>query len=165
MMQSMPSAAQQMPCRQLPGGICRSCHCRPFSPLTDRFTPLASMQNHPPLLAMHMQVVGAAHSVGLRTTSTIMFGHVDSHPAWAHHLLALRALAARTGAVSEFVPLPFVHMEAPNYLQVCFRGYALGSGSRALPVHCMRFRHMRGPSHVCCMWAPTGRERCPTTTE
>ena len=65
------------------------------------------------------QVVSTAHSVGLATTSTIMFGAVeDGPPSWAKHLLHLRALAARTGGISEFVPLPFVHMEAPIYLKV-----------------------------------------------
>ena len=59
----------------------------------------------------------AAHGVGLRTTSTIMFGHVDAPPAWAAHLAALRDLAERTGGISEFVPLPFVHMQAPIYLK------------------------------------------------
>ncbi len=63
------------------------------------------------------QVVEAAHGVGLRTTSTIMFGHVDAAPAWAAHLAALRQLAARTGGISEFVPLPFVHMQAPIFLK------------------------------------------------
>jgi FO synthase len=46
-----------------------------------------------------------------------MFGHVDGVGAWARHLLALRALQAATGGVTEFVPLPFVHMQAPIYLK------------------------------------------------
>ena len=62
-----------------------------------------------------LQVVETAHSVGLKTTSTIMFGHVDSVASWARHLLSLREVARRSGGVSEFVPLPFVHMEAPIY--------------------------------------------------
>ena len=57
----------------------------------------------------------AAHAVGLRTTSTIMFGSVESPRSWAAHLLTLRDLQARTGGISEFVPLPFVHMESPLY--------------------------------------------------
>ncbi|MEZ5458236.1 MAG: hypothetical protein R3E65_02550 [Steroidobacteraceae bacterium] len=57
----------------------------------------------------------AAHAVGLRTTSTIMFGSVESPRSWASHLLALRDLQARTGGITEFVPLPFVHMESPLY--------------------------------------------------
>jgi len=60
-----------------------------------------------------LHVIGAAHAAGLPTTATIMFGHVDSFHHWASHLLALRDLAARTGGITEFVPLPFVHMGAP----------------------------------------------------
>ncbi|HTT06606.1 MAG TPA: 5-amino-6-(D-ribitylamino)uracil--L-tyrosine 4-hydroxyphenyl transferase CofH [Steroidobacteraceae bacterium] len=60
-----------------------------------------------------LEVVGTAHSVGLRSTATIMFGHVESPVHWARHLLRLRTLQARTGGITEFVPLGFVHMEAP----------------------------------------------------
>ena len=60
-----------------------------------------------------LNVVGTAHAVGLPTTATIMFGHVEEVRHWAHHLLAIRDLQARTGGFTEFVPLPFVHMEAP----------------------------------------------------
>ncbi len=60
-----------------------------------------------------LEVIGTAHDVGLKTTATIMFGHVDTPAHWAKHLLAIRALQARTGGITEFVPLPFVHMEAP----------------------------------------------------
>jgi FO synthase len=65
-------------------------------------------------------IVEAAHRVGLPTTSTIMFGHVESYRSWARHLLAIRNLQERTGGFTEFVPLPFVHMEAPMSL----RGHA-----------------------------------------
>jgi FO synthase len=58
-----------------------------------------------------------AHAAGLRTTSTVMFGHVDGPRNWARHLLELRELQQRTGGFTEFVPLPFVHMEAPLYLK------------------------------------------------
>ena len=60
-----------------------------------------------------VDVMRAAHGVGLRTTATIMFGHVDSYINWARHLLVVRDLQAETGGFTEFVPLPFVHMEAP----------------------------------------------------
>lgn len=60
-----------------------------------------------------LETVEAAHRVGLRTTATIMFGHVDGPRDWARHLLAIRDLQARTGGFTEFVPLPFVPMEAP----------------------------------------------------
>ncbi len=60
-----------------------------------------------------LNVIGTAHAVGLRTTSTIMFGHVEQPVHWARHLLRLRALQERTGGITEFVPLGYVHMEAP----------------------------------------------------
>jgi FO synthase len=60
-------------------------------------------------------VIETAHRVGLNTTATIMFGHVESLAHWARHLTAVRELQARTGGFTEFVPLPFVHMEAPIY--------------------------------------------------
>ena len=65
--------------------------------------------------AQWVEVLATAHEVGLRTTSTIMFGHVEQPIHWARHLLQVRALQARTGGITEFVPLPFVHMEAPLY--------------------------------------------------
>ena len=55
--------------------------------------------------------------VGFRTTATIMFGHMEEAGAWARHLLAIRDLQERTGGFTEFVPLPFVAMEAPLYLK------------------------------------------------
>jgi FO synthase len=64
-----------------------------------------------------LDVVRTAHGLGLRTTSTIMYGHVEHPLSWARHLLALRDLQAETGGFTEFVPLPFVHMEAPTYLR------------------------------------------------
>lgn len=64
-----------------------------------------------------LAVMEAAHAVGLKSTATIMFGHVDRYHHWARHLLAVRDLQRRTGGFTEFVPLPFVPMEAPIYLQ------------------------------------------------
>jgi FO synthase len=63
--------------------------------------------------AQWLAVMRAAHSVGLRSTATIMFGHVETYESWARHLLAIRDLQDETGGFTEFVPLPFVHMEAP----------------------------------------------------
>jgi FO synthase len=60
-----------------------------------------------------LNVIGTAHEVGLRTTATIMFGHAEEPVHWARHLMRLRALQERTGGISEFVPLGYVHMEAP----------------------------------------------------
>jgi FO synthase len=67
-----------------------------------------------------LDIVEAAHHVGLATTATIMFGHMDAPIHWARHLQLLRDLQERTGGFTEFVPLPFVHMEAPAY----YKGYA-----------------------------------------
>ncbi len=67
--------------------------------------------------AQWFEVMEAAHVAGLRSTATIMYGHVEKPLHWAHHLLRIRALQARTGGFTEFVPLPFVHMEAPLYLK------------------------------------------------
>jgi FO synthase len=64
-----------------------------------------------------LEVHETAHRVGLRSTATIMFGHVDNPRSWARHLLRVRELQRRTGGFTELVPLPFVHMEAPIYLK------------------------------------------------
>jgi FO synthase len=64
-----------------------------------------------------LQVMEAAHGVGLRSTATIMFGHVERPEHWARHLLRVRDLQERTAGFTEFVPLPFVATEAPIYLK------------------------------------------------
>jgi FO synthase len=64
-------------------------------------------------LAVH----DAAHRVGLRSNVTMMFGHVDGPRSWARHLLRTREQQQRSGGFTEFVPLPFVPMEAPIYLK------------------------------------------------
>ena len=67
--------------------------------------------------AQWLDIVETAHAVGLRTTATIMYGHVDHPRHWARHLLRLRTLQERTGGLTEFVPLPYVPMETPIYLR------------------------------------------------
>ncbi|MFN0094319.1 MAG: 5-amino-6-(D-ribitylamino)uracil--L-tyrosine 4-hydroxyphenyl transferase CofH [Dehalococcoidia bacterium] len=64
-----------------------------------------------------VEVIETAHKVGFNTTSTVMYGHIDGPLNWARHLTELRELQKRTGGITEFVPLPFVHMEAPIYLK------------------------------------------------
>jgi FO synthase len=61
------------------------------------------------------EVVKEAHRHGLRTTSTIMFGSIEGPEHWARHLMVLRDIQDETGGFTEFVPLPFVHMEAPIF--------------------------------------------------
>ncbi|MDP7419939.1 MAG: 5-amino-6-(D-ribitylamino)uracil--L-tyrosine 4-hydroxyphenyl transferase CofH, partial [Gammaproteobacteria bacterium] len=65
-------------------------------------------------------IISTAHKIGLQTTGTIMFGHIEAPRHWAVHLLRLRTLQEQTGGITEFVPLPFIHMESPMY----YRGHA-----------------------------------------
>jgi FO synthase len=67
--------------------------------------------------AQWLQVHDTAHRVGLKSTTTIMFGHVERPVHWARHLIRLRDQQMKTGGFTEFVPLPFVHVEAPIYLK------------------------------------------------
>lgn len=62
------------------------------------------------------QVMLIAHELGLKSTATIMFGHIDHHRSWAKHLDVIRQIQRRTGGFTELVPLPFVHMGAPIWL-------------------------------------------------
>jgi FO synthase len=64
-----------------------------------------------------LQVMEAAHAADLRSTVTVMYGHVDRYEHWARHLLRIRALQEKTGGFTEFVPLPYVPMETPIYLK------------------------------------------------
>ena len=64
-----------------------------------------------------LEVHDAAHRAGLRSNVTIMFGHVDGPRSWARHLLRAREQQQQTGGFTEFVPLPFVPMEAPIYVK------------------------------------------------
>jgi FO synthase len=67
--------------------------------------------------AQWLEVHDTAHAVGLRSNNTIMYGHVDGPRNWARHLVAVREQQQRSGGFTEFVPLPFVPMEAPMYLK------------------------------------------------
>src|SRR5512132_3867785 len=64
-----------------------------------------------------LRVHETAHRVGLRSNVTMMFGHVETPRSWARHLLRAREQQLRSGGFTEFVPLPFVHMEAPMWLR------------------------------------------------
>jgi FO synthase len=64
-----------------------------------------------------LEVHDTAHRLGLGSNNTIMFGHVDGPVNWARHLLRVRDQQTASGGFTEFIPLPFVHMEAPMYLK------------------------------------------------
>ncbi|MDR2187740.1 MAG: 5-amino-6-(D-ribitylamino)uracil--L-tyrosine 4-hydroxyphenyl transferase CofH [Azonexus sp.] len=65
--------------------------------------------------AAWVDVMRQAHAVGLKSTATIMYGHIEQPQHWARHLLRLRNLQEETGGFTEFVPLPFIHMASPLY--------------------------------------------------
>ena len=67
--------------------------------------------------AQWLEVHDAAHRGGLCSTTTIMYGSIETPRSWARHLIALREQQQRSGGFTEFVPLPFVHMAAPMYLK------------------------------------------------
>jgi len=62
------------------------------------------------------EIVRTAHGLGIRSSSTIMFGHVDAPPHWVAHIRRIGRIQQDTGGFTEFVPLPFVHQNAPIYL-------------------------------------------------
>ncbi|MBV1959900.1 MAG: 5-amino-6-(D-ribitylamino)uracil--L-tyrosine 4-hydroxyphenyl transferase CofH [Pseudomonadales bacterium] len=66
------------------------------------------------------EVISCAHQQGINTTSTIMFGHIDGPEHWAHHLVTIRSLQKKAelaglGKITEFVPLPYIHMQSPLF--------------------------------------------------
>ena len=104
-----------------------------------------------------LSVIAAAHGVGLRTTSTMMFGSIERYPSWSRHLLALRALQQRTGGITEFVPLPFVSHEAPMYRKgLARRGPTF---REALLVHAVARIALHGLiDNIQVSWVKMGRE-------
>ncbi len=84
------------------------------------------------------EIVTSAHELGLRTTSTMMFGHLETQSQWVDHLLTLRSIQTETGGFTEFVPLGFVHQDAPlSYLEE-HRGVRLGpTGLEVVHIHAL----------------------------
>ena len=74
-----------------------------------------------------VETIKAAHSIGLRTTSTIMFGHIDGPTHWAGHIDLLRSIQKETGGFTEFVPLSFVYAESPLYVDKAIPGVRPGA--------------------------------------
>ncbi|GAC1591147.1 MAG: hypothetical protein NVS3B5_22940 [Sphingomicrobium sp.] len=106
-----------------------------------------------------VHVVETAHKVGIPTTSTLMFGHVDGPEHWARHLTVLRDLQMRTGGITEFVPLPFVHMEAPLYRKG--RSRRGPTFEEALKIHAVARLVLRGfIDNIQCSWVKLGPQGC-----
>ena len=86
--------------------------------------------------AQWIDVITTAHELGIPTTSTIMFGHAETRTHQARHLVLLRDLQRRSGGFTEFVPLSFVHTEAPMWREGLVRGLRPGpTGLEVLRVH------------------------------
>jgi FO synthase len=105
-----------------------------------------------------IEVVTTAHEVGLRSSSTMMYGHVDAPRHWIGHLRILRDIHDRTGGFTEFVPLPFVHQSSPLYLAGGARPGPTHRDNRA--VHALARIMLHGRiSHIQTSWVKLGVER------
>lgn len=105
--------------------------------------------------SMWIEVVSTAHEVGLRSSSTMMYGHVDSPRHWVGHLNVLRDIQDRTGGFTEFVPLPFVHQSSPLYLAGGARPGPSHRDNRA--VHALARIMLHGRiSHIQTSWVKLG---------
>ena len=108
--------------------------------------------------SMWIEVVTTAHEVGLRSSSTMMYGHVDTPRHWVGHLRVLRGIQDQTGGFTEFVPLPFVHQSSPLYLAGGARPGPTHRDNRA--VHALARIMLHGRiSHIQTSWVKLGVER------
>ena len=108
--------------------------------------------------SMWIEVVSTAHEVGLRSSSTMMYGHVDTPRHWVGHLRVLREIQDRTGGFTEFVPLPFVHQSSPLYLAGGARPGPTHRDNRA--VHALARIMLHGRiSNIQTSWVKLGIER------
>jgi FO synthase len=105
-----------------------------------------------------IDVVTTAHEVGLRSSSTMMYGHVDTPKHWVGHLNVLRGIQDRTGGFTEFVPLPFVHQSSPLYLAGGARPGPTHRDNRAVHALARIMLHGRIPS-IQTSWVKLGVER------
>ena len=106
-----------------------------------------------------VEVVQAAHDIGLPTTSTMMYGHVDQPHHWIAHLRLLARLQDESGGFTEFVPLPFVHTSAPLYLAGVARPGPTVRDNRA--VHALARLLLHGRiDHIQCSWVKLGPDQC-----
>ena len=105
-----------------------------------------------------VEIVSTAHEVGLRSSSTMMYGHVDTPSHWVAHLNVLRGIQDRTGGFTEFVPLPFVHQSSPLYLAGAARPGPTHRDNRA--VHALARIMLHGRiSQIQTSWVKLGVER------
>lgn len=114
--------------------------------------------------SLWIEIVTTAHEVGLRSSSTMMYGHVDSPRHWVAHLNVLRDIQDRTGGFTEFVPLPFVHQNSPLYLAGAARPGPSHRDNRA--VHALARIMLHGRiSHIQTSWVKLGVRRTQVMLE
>lgn len=105
--------------------------------------------------AQWIEVVSTAHELGIPSSSTMMYGHVDEPRHWLGHLRTLASIQDRTGGFTEFVPLPFVHHNAPIYLAGIARPGPTERDNRAVHAFARLALHGR-IDHVQCSWVKLG---------
>jgi FO synthase len=109
--------------------------------------------------AAWIDVITTAHSLGIRTTATMMYGHVDTPAHWVGHLRVIRSIQERTGGFTEFVLLPFVHASSPIYLAGMARPGPTVRENRA--VHAVSRLLLHGAiGNIQCSWVKLGAEMC-----
>ncbi|MFE9653008.1 bifunctional FO biosynthesis protein CofGH [Micromonospora sp. NPDC006431] len=107
--------------------------------------------------AAWVEVVSTAHELGIRSSSTMMYGHVDHPGQWLAHFRVLAGVQDRTGGFTEFVALPFVHTNAPIYLAGIARPGPTWRENRA--VHAMARLLLHGRiGNIQCSWVKLGDE-------
>ena len=105
-----------------------------------------------------VEVITTAHALGIRTTSTIMYGHVETPAHWVRHMDLLRSIQKDTGGFTEFVPLSLIHSEAPMYSKKLVPGIRPGAtGVEIVRMHALA-RIMLGPSfrNIQASWVKEG---------
>ena len=109
--------------------------------------------------SMWIEVISTAHQLGLPTSATMMYGHVDTPAHWVGHLRVIRSIQERTGGFTEFVLLPFIHENAPIYLAGLARPGPTRRENRA--VHAMARLMLHGAiDSIQCSWVKLGDEGC-----
>jgi FO synthase len=112
--------------------------------------------------AAWIEVMTAAHELGIPTTSTMMYGHVDTPAHWVAHIRLIRSIQERTGGFTEFVLLPFVHHNAPIYLAGLARPGPTERENRA--VHALARILLHGAiDNIQCSWVKLGDQLCVRT--
>jgi len=105
-----------------------------------------------------VEVITTAHALGIRTTSTIMYGHIETPAHWVRHMDLLRRIQKDTGGFTEFVPLSLIHQEAPMYAKRLVPGVRPGAtGTEVVRMHALA-RLLLGPSfrNVQSSWVKEG---------